>query len=162
MGVKRWAEGDPFSREVGYARQGIAEIPAAFGREAPGVSDCELERGCGDSGSGARRGRSCGPSKCGGRSGARGSVEQVVEQTRVVQGQHIEFMGHREHHMEVAGGQEFSLAGRQPTLACLGRHWGSADFCTSCKRWPDVRSAGTHPGGHPVLRCGSAEWPETL
>jgi hypothetical protein len=48
-----------------------------------------------------------------------GSEQQVVEQTRVVQGQHIEFMGHSEHDMEVAGGQEFSLAGRQPTLARL-------------------------------------------
>jgi hypothetical protein len=54
-----------------------------------------------------------------------GSEQQVVEQTRVVQGQHVEFMGHREHHMEVAGGQEFSLAGRQPTLACLGLTLGA-------------------------------------
>jgi hypothetical protein len=38
-----------------------------------------------------------------------GSEQQIVEQTRVVQGQHIEFMGHSEHNMEVAGGQEFSL-----------------------------------------------------
>jgi hypothetical protein len=48
-----------------------------------------------------------------------GGEQQVVEQTRVAQGQHIEFMGHSEHNMEVAGGQEFSLAGRQPTLARL-------------------------------------------
>ena len=54
-----------------------------------------------------------------------GSEQQVVEQTRVVQGQHIEFMGQREHHMEVAGGQEFSLAGRQPTLARLGLTLGT-------------------------------------
>jgi hypothetical protein len=49
-----------------------------------------------------------------------GGEQQVVEQTRVVQGQHMEFMGHREHHMEIAGGQEFSLMGRQPTLTRLG------------------------------------------
>src|SRR6266403_1662301 len=55
-----------------------------------------------------------------------GSEQQVVEQTRVVQGQHMEFMGHSEHHMEVAGGQEFSLAGRQPTLARLDLALGAA------------------------------------
>ena len=49
-----------------------------------------------------------------------GSEQQVVEQTCVVQGQHIEFMGHREHHMEVAGGQGVLAVGRQPTLARLG------------------------------------------
>jgi hypothetical protein len=54
-----------------------------------------------------------------------GSKQQIVEQTWIVQGQHIEFLGHREHHMEVAGGQEFSLAGRQPTLARLGLTLGA-------------------------------------
>jgi len=54
-----------------------------------------------------------------------GSEQQVVEQTRVVQGQHVEFMRHSEHNMEVAGGQEFSLAGRQPTLARLGLALGA-------------------------------------
>ncbi len=54
-----------------------------------------------------------------------GSEQQVVEQTCVVQGQHIEFMGHREHHMEVAGGQEFSLTGRQPALARLALALGA-------------------------------------
>ena len=48
-----------------------------------------------------------------------GSEQQVVEQTRVLQGQHIEFVRHSEHDMEVAGGQEFALAGRQPALARL-------------------------------------------
>src|SRR2546430_13586194 len=48
-----------------------------------------------------------------------GSEQQVVEQTRVVQGQHIEFMGNSEHNMEVAGGEELSLMSRQPTLARL-------------------------------------------
>ena len=48
-----------------------------------------------------------------------GGEQQVVEQAWVVQGQHMEIMGHSEHHMKIAGGQEFSLAGRQPTLACL-------------------------------------------
>ena len=54
-----------------------------------------------------------------------GSEQQVIEQTRVVQGQHIEFLGHSEHHMEVAGSQEFSLAGRQPTLARLSLALGA-------------------------------------
>jgi hypothetical protein len=37
----------------------------------------------------------------------------------------MEFMGHREHNMEVASGQEFSLAGCQPTLARLGLALGT-------------------------------------
>src|SRR5713101_9977305 len=48
-----------------------------------------------------------------------GGEQQVVEQTRVLQGQHIEFVRHSEHDMEVAGGQEFEFASRQPVLACL-------------------------------------------
>src|ERR1700687_4863207 len=48
-----------------------------------------------------------------------GGEQQVVEQPRVFQGQHVEFVGHGEHDMEVAGGQEFAFAGRQPALACL-------------------------------------------
>src|SRR3989442_5777476 len=39
-----------------------------------------------------------------------GGEQQVVEQTRVLQGQHIEFVRHSEHNMEVAGGQEFAFA----------------------------------------------------
>src|SRR5437016_12808810 len=54
-----------------------------------------------------------------------GGEQQVVEQTRVLQGQHIEFVRHSEHDMEVAGGQEFSLAGRQPALAGLGLALGA-------------------------------------
>ena len=48
-----------------------------------------------------------------------GGEQQVVEQTRVLQGQHIEFVRHSEHDMEVTGGQEFALAGRQPAFARL-------------------------------------------
>ena len=48
-----------------------------------------------------------------------GGEQQVVEQTRVLQRQHIEFVGHSEHDMEVTGGQEFAFAGRQPALAGL-------------------------------------------
>src|SRR5438552_11379006 len=48
-----------------------------------------------------------------------GGEQQVVEQTRVLQGQHIEFVRHSEHNMEVAGGQEFAFASRQPALARL-------------------------------------------
>src|SRR5271169_975422 len=49
-----------------------------------------------------------------------GGEQQVVEQTRVFQGQHVEFVGHGEHDMEITGGQEFSLAGRHPALARSG------------------------------------------
>ena len=54
-----------------------------------------------------------------------GGEQQVVEQTRVLQGQHVEFVGHSEDDMEVAGGQEFPFAGRQPALACLGLTLGA-------------------------------------
>jgi hypothetical protein len=48
-----------------------------------------------------------------------GGEQQVVEQTWVLPGQHIEFVRHSEHDVEVAGGQEFAFAGRQPALASL-------------------------------------------
>src|ERR1035437_1181598 len=54
-----------------------------------------------------------------------GGEQQVVEQTRVLQRQHIEFVGHSEHDMEVTGGQEFGFAGRQPALAGLGLALGA-------------------------------------
>lgn len=41
-----------------------------------------------------------------------GSEEQIVEQMRVVQGQHIQLVGHAENHVEVVGGQEFSFSCR--------------------------------------------------
>ena len=54
-----------------------------------------------------------------------GGEQQVVEQTRVLQRQHIEFVRHSEHDMEVTGGQQFAFAGRQPALACLGLALGA-------------------------------------
>src|SRR3989441_5400787 len=48
-----------------------------------------------------------------------GGEQQVVEQTRVLQRQHIEFVGHSEYDMEVTDGQEFTFTGRQPALARL-------------------------------------------
>jgi hypothetical protein len=48
-----------------------------------------------------------------------GGEQQVVEATRVLQGQHVEFVRHSEHDMEITGGQEFAFAGRQPALASL-------------------------------------------
>src|SRR5258708_3366597 len=42
-----------------------------------------------------------------------------------------------------------AVAWKQPcaspaNAAALGSGtWGSGDFCTSCKKWPDVRSAGS-------------------
>jgi hypothetical protein len=44
-----------------------------------------------------------------------GSEQQIVKQTRVFQGQHIEFVS--EHDMETSGVEEFAY--RQPTLAGL-------------------------------------------
>src|SRR6266700_6557415 len=48
-----------------------------------------------------------------------GGEQQVVEQTRVLQRQHLEFVGHSEYDMEVTDGQEFAFSGRQPALARL-------------------------------------------
>src|SRR5271157_4202205 len=48
-----------------------------------------------------------------------GSEQEIIEQTCVLQSQHVEFMGHSEHDMEIAGGQKFALPGRQPALAGL-------------------------------------------
>jgi hypothetical protein len=45
--------------------------------------------------------------------------QQIVEQTRVVQGEHIQLVGYGEHNMEVVRGQKFSFSCRQPALACL-------------------------------------------
>ena len=46
-----------------------------------------------------------------------GSEQQVVEQTRVFQGQHIEFVRHGEDHVKVAGGEDLSFPCRDPVLA---------------------------------------------
>src|SRR5206468_11984357 len=92
-----------------------------------------------------------------------GGEQQVVEQTRVLQGQHIEFVRHSEHNMEVAGGQEVRV--REPSASArapASGTWGSADFCTSCMRWPGDRSSGRHRDDRPALRCGITEWRETL
>src|SRR5437867_4384491 len=48
-----------------------------------------------------------------------GGEQQIVKQTRVFQGQHIEFVGDGEYDMEIAGSQEFAFPCCQPALACL-------------------------------------------
>jgi hypothetical protein len=48
-----------------------------------------------------------------------GGEPQIVKQTRVFQGEHIELVGHGEHDMEIAGSQEFALSGHPPALAGL-------------------------------------------
>jgi len=45
--------------------------------------------------------------------------QQIVKQTRVFQGQHIEFVRQGEHDMEIAGVEEFAFACRQSPLAGL-------------------------------------------
>ena len=49
-----------------------------------------------------------------------GGEQQIVKQTRVFQSQHVEFVRHSEHDMEIAGVEEFAFTCRQPALACLG------------------------------------------
>ena len=48
-----------------------------------------------------------------------GGEQQIVKQTRILQGQHMEFVRHSEHNMEIAGVEEFAFACRQPALAGL-------------------------------------------
>ena len=48
-----------------------------------------------------------------------GGEQQIVEQTRVLQSQHVEFVRHGEHDVEIAGVQEFAFPRRQPALARL-------------------------------------------
>ena len=48
-----------------------------------------------------------------------GGEQQIVEDSRVVQRQHIEFMGHGEDHMEVAGSEKLSLSCREPVFTRL-------------------------------------------
>jgi hypothetical protein len=84
-----------------------------------------------------------------------GSEQQVVEQTRVIQGQHIEFMRHSEYNMEVAGGQEFSLAGCQPALARLRLTLGAMPISARVVR-DDLMSAAQACIPVTTQCCGAA------
>jgi len=59
-----------------------------------------------------------------------GGEQQIVKQARVLQGQDIQFVRHGEHGMEIAGSQEFALAGRQPALAGLRLTLGAVPIST--------------------------------
>src|SRR5437773_7028836 len=48
-----------------------------------------------------------------------GGEQQIVKQARVLQGQDIQFVRHGEHGMEIAGSQEFALAGLRLTLGAV-------------------------------------------
>jgi hypothetical protein len=68
---------------------------------------------------------------CDGQQGLRaGSEQQIVKQTWVLQGQHIEFMGHGEHNVKVAGSQEFAFPCCQPVLARLRLTLGAVPIST--------------------------------
>jgi hypothetical protein len=41
-----------------------------------------------------------------------GGEQQIVEETWVVQGQHVQFVGYGEHNMEVVDGQKLSFSRR--------------------------------------------------
>jgi len=71
-----------------------------------------------------------------------GGEQQVVEQTWVLQGQHIEFVRHSEHDVEVAGGQEFAFAGRQPALASLRLALGAVSVSARVVRDSLMTAAG--------------------
>jgi len=84
-----------------------------------------------------------------------GGEQQVVEQTRVLQGQHIEFVGHSEHEMEVTGGQEFAFAGRQPALACLRLTLGAVPVSARVIR-DSLMTAARAGIAMTTQRCGAA------
>src|SRR5208337_5675644 len=48
-----------------------------------------------------------------------GGEQQVVEQSWIFQGQQVKFMRHREHDVEIAGGQKFAFPCRQPAFPSL-------------------------------------------
>src|SRR5271157_5756900 len=92
-----------------------------------------------------------------------GSEQEIIEQTCVLQSQHVEFMGHSEHDMEIAGGQKFALPGRQPALAGLRLAVGAVAISARVIRDGLITAeraliAVTTPG----QRYGSTEWPERL
>ncbi len=91
-----------------------------------------------------------------------GCEEQVVELAWVLEGQHIEFMGYREDHMKVVGGEKFSLARGEPLLACFCTLQTRGGCGRSYKRWPDDRTENRYPDGRQEPPCGSSEWPEKL
>ena len=74
-----------------------------------------------------------------------GGEQQIVEQTWVLQRQHVEFVRHGEHDVEVAGGKQFAFARGEPAFARLAPGTsGSAGCGRSCRRWPwMIRTVGT-------------------
>src|SRR6266496_3323083 len=67
----------------------------------------------------------------------------------------MEFMGYGEHNMEVAGGQEFALAGRQPTLARLRLALGAVPISARVVR--DSLMIAVRAGiAMTTQRCGAA------
>ncbi len=49
-----------------------------------------------------------------------GGEQQIVKQSGVLQGQHVEFVRHREDHVKIAGGKQFLFPRGEPALAGLG------------------------------------------
>jgi hypothetical protein len=64
-------------------------------------------------------------------------------------------MGHREHNVKVAGGQEFSLAGRQPALTRLGLALRAMPISARVVR-DDLRSAAQARIAVTAQCCGAA------
>src|SRR5262249_51498562 len=84
-----------------------------------------------------------------------GGEQQIVEQTWVVQGQHIQLVGHAEHDMEVVGRQKFSFSCLQPALACLRLALGATSISAGVIR--DSLMATPRKNMHVApQRCGAA------
>ena len=59
-----------------------------------------------------------------------GGEQQIVKQARVLQSQHVQFVRHGEHHMEIAGVEEFAFPCRQPAFARLRLTLGAVAIST--------------------------------
>ena len=92
-----------------------------------------------------------------------GGEQQIVKQTRVFQGQHIEFVRHGEHDMEIAGVEEFAFSCCQPALAGLRLTLGAVPISTRVVGDGLITAtSGKHRDARRGQPCGSAEWPERL
>src|SRR5208283_5083606 len=101
----------------------------------------------------------------------KGTLERFVEFAAKDSAEHLD--GKKE---IVAWFDPVGVIGRQPTgrhhamymrvkfevLSPAVQHAEEADFCTSCRRWHDVRSGCIHRDGRRARRYDTAQWPGAL
>ena len=92
-----------------------------------------------------------------------GAKQEIVDDVLVLQNQRGQMTRKREDHMDVARREKLLLTCCEPAIAeLLPDTLGSADFCTSCRRWRDVRSECIHRDARRVRRYDTAQWPVAL